>query len=143
MGRGGGGRGDASTYWPPNLPVKGEPVRRGRPLKAGLWSSQANRGARGGRGLAVWLPGPGRNKMAGAGGGPRFAAPFRALFPASSPPSLRGRGRASPPRPIGTPLCAPAAPSRAALAPRRPPPPPLAPAPPPPPPFYLSRRPGP
>lgn len=58
--------------------------------------------------------------MAGAGGGPRFAAPFRALFPASSPPSLRGRGRASPPRPIGTPLCAPAAPSRAALAPRRP-----------------------
>lgn len=48
--------------------------------------------------------------MAGAGGGPRFAAPPRAPSPAPPPPSLQGRARASPPRPVGTPLCALAAP---------------------------------
>lgn len=123
-------------------PSRGNPCAKSGPLGEELWSSPANRRARGGRGLAARLPGPGRNKMAGAGGGPRFAAPSRALSLASSPPSLQGKARASPPRPIGTPLCAPAAPSRAALALRRSPPPPLALAPPPPP-FYLSRRPGP
>lgn len=123
-------------------PSRGNPCAKGGPLGAELLPSPANRRARGGRGFGARLPGPGRNKMAGAGGGPRFAAPSRALSPASPPPSLQGRARASPPRPIGTPLCAPAAPSRAALALRRSPPPPLALAPPPPP-CYLSRRPGP
>ncbi|XP_036023071.1 basic proline-rich protein-like [Onychomys torridus] len=60
--------------------------------------------------------------MAGAGGGPRFAAPPRAPSPAPPPPPLQGGARAPPPRPTGTPLGAPAAPPLP-RAPRSVPPP--------------------